>query len=85
VWTAFGELSFLPTGASGRNLAAPPVRKGSDGSMKRRKPKPFRASKEVKRLARLRVGSPPLEKTHKSRKSKLPKHRKREAEKEIEG
>ncbi len=53
--------------------------------MKRRKPKPFRAGKEVKRLARLRLGSPPPEKTHQDRKSKPPKHRKRQAEKDLEG
>lgn len=52
--------------------------------MKRRKPKPFRATKEVKRLARLRLGAPPAEKTHQSRKRKPPKHRKREAERERE-
>jgi hypothetical protein len=46
--------------------------------MKTRKPKPFRATKEVKRQARLLVGSPPPAQLHKSRKHKSPKHKKRE-------
>lgn len=50
--------------------------------MSPRKPrtlKPFRAAKEVKRQARLRVGSPPPLQRHETRKRKPPKHRKREA------
>jgi hypothetical protein len=46
--------------------------------MSTRKPKPFRATKEVKRQARLRVGSPPPARLHESRKRKSPKHKKRE-------
>lgn len=47
---------------------------------KRRKPKPFRATKEVRRLARLTVGAPPAERRHESPKNKPPKHKKREVE-----
>jgi hypothetical protein len=49
-------------------------------SAKRRKPKPFRATKEVRRLARLTLGAPPPGRRQKSSKDKPPKHRKREAE-----
>ena len=42
------------------------------------KPRPFTAEKEVKRRARLTVGSPPAAKQHESRKGKPPKHKKRE-------
>jgi len=52
--------------------------------MPTRKPKPLRATKEVKRLARLRVGAPPPAQTHQSRKHKSPKHKKREWEKSLE-
>ncbi len=41
------------------------------------KPKPFRADKEVKRRARLAVGSPPAAARHLDRKRKPPKHKKR--------
>lgn len=47
---------------------------------KRRKPKPFRATKEVRRLARLTVGAPPPGRRHKTSKDKPPKHPKRAAE-----
>jgi len=52
--------------------------------MPTRKPKPLRATKEVKRLARLRVGAPPPAQLHQSRKHKSPKHKKREWEKTLE-
>jgi len=48
--------------------------------MSNRKPKPFRATKEVKRQARLLVGTPPPAQLHKSRKHKSPKHKGRERE-----
>jgi hypothetical protein len=44
--------------------------------MRSKKPKPFQSTKEVKRLARLRVGSPPAAQTHVDRRKKLPKHKK---------
>jgi hypothetical protein len=47
-------------------------------AMSRRKPKPFRATKEVKRRARLTLGAPPSVQRHETRKSKPPKHKKRE-------
>lgn len=52
-------------------------------TVKRRKPKPFRANKEVKRQARLRLGTPPASRPHKSRRTKPPKHKKREKEAEF--
>jgi hypothetical protein len=52
--------------------------------MSRRKPKPFRAGKEVKRQARLRVGSPPPSQPHETPKKKEPKHKKQLLEKELE-
>jgi hypothetical protein len=45
--------------------------------MSRKKPKPFKSTTEVKRQARLRVGSPPAAQTHVDRRKKLPKHKKR--------
>jgi hypothetical protein len=45
---------------------------------KPRKPKPFRAAKEVKRQARVHVGSPPPIQRHESRKRKPPKHKKQD-------
>jgi hypothetical protein len=53
-------------------------------SRKRRKPKPFRAAKEVRRLARLRVGAPPPARREESAKGKPPKHKKRQAELDTE-
>jgi len=44
----------------------------------RRKPKPFRATKEVKRRARLLVGTPPPVRREPSLGRKPPKHKKRE-------
>ena len=44
------------------------------------KPKPFTAEKEVKRRARLTVGTPPPSKRHESPKRKPPKHKKRDLE-----
>jgi hypothetical protein len=44
--------------------------------MSRKKPKPFESTNEVKRQARLRVGSPPASQTHQDRRKKLPKHKK---------
>ena len=46
------------------------------GSM--RKPKPFKKTTEVKRQARLRVGSPPAAQTHQDKRKKPPKHKERE-------
>ena len=42
------------------------------------KPKPFRAGKEVKRRARLALGTPPAAQRHETRKRKPPKHKKRD-------
>ena len=47
---------------------------------KPRKPKPFRADKEVKRRARLTIGAPPAAQRHETRQRKPPKHKKRELE-----
>jgi len=47
---------------------------------KPRKPKAFRASQEVKRRARLRVGSPPPSRRRQGHKHRSPKHQKREME-----
>jgi hypothetical protein len=46
--------------------------------MSPKKRKPFESTKEVKRLARLRMGSPPAAQTHQDRRKKLPKHKKLE-------
>ena len=51
---------------------------------KRRKRDTFRAAKEVKRLARARVGSPPPVQREESQKRKAPKHKKREVQSEVE-
>ena len=45
--------------------------------MSRKKPKPFKSATEVKRQARLLVGSPPAAQLHVDRRKKLPKHKKR--------
>lgn len=45
---------------------------------KLRRPKPFRATKEAKRLARLKVGIPPPSQVLPDEKRKPPKHRKKE-------
>jgi hypothetical protein len=50
---------------------------------RRRKPKPFRASKEVKRKARNLVGSPPPVRRQENQRRKPPKHKKHEIEAEI--
>jgi hypothetical protein len=52
--------------------------------MSPRKPKRFRASKEVKRQARLQVGTPPPSRRHETPKGKPPKHWKRVIESELE-
>jgi len=52
---------------------------------KPRKPKAFRASKEVKRRARLHVGSPPPSRRQEGRRHRSPKHQKREMEITSEG
>jgi len=44
--------------------------------------KPFRAEKEVKRRARLTLGTPPAARRHESRKRKPPKHKKQELDSE---
>ena len=53
-------------------------------SGKRRALRPFRASKEAKRLARLRLGSPPPARREESAKRLPQKHKKREFEREAE-
>jgi len=50
---------------------------------KRRNLQPFRASKEAKRLARLRVGSPPPARRQESARHSPPKHKKREFQREA--
>ncbi|MFZ0963489.1 MAG: hypothetical protein WAO35_21720 [Terriglobia bacterium] len=52
--------------------------------MSPRKPKPFRSTTEVKRQARLRVGSPPAAQTHQDMRKKLPKHKKRVQQEDTE-
>jgi hypothetical protein len=52
--------------------------------MSRKKPKPFESATEVKRQARLRVGSPPAAQTHQDKRKKLPKHKKRVEQVEAE-
>ena len=52
--------------------------------MSPRKRKTFEKTTEVKRQARLRVGSPPAGEPHKDKRKKLPKHKKREKLAEIE-
>jgi len=49
----------------------------------KRKPKKFRATKEVKRLARLSVGAPRPSQVQPDEKRKSPKHKKRAIEAEI--
>jgi hypothetical protein len=44
--------------------------------MSPKKPKPFKSTTEVKRQARLRVGSPPAAQLHVDKRKKLPKHKK---------
>ena len=44
--------------------------------MRAKKPKPFKNTTEVRRQARLRVGSPPAAVTHTDRRKKPPKHKK---------
>jgi hypothetical protein len=46
--------------------------------MSSRKQKPFRATKEVKRRARIEIGSPPPTRRHDTRKHRPPKHKKQE-------
>jgi len=52
--------------------------------MSRKKAKPFKSTTEVKRQARLRVGSPPAAQTHQDRRKRLPKHKKRVQQVETE-
>jgi hypothetical protein len=52
--------------------------------MSPKKHKPFRNTTEVKRQARLRVGSPPAAQTHQDRRKKLPKHKKHVKQAETE-
>jgi hypothetical protein len=49
---------------------------------RKRKLKPFRAAKEVKRRARLLVGTPPPVRREESPKLKAPKHKKLELQRE---
>jgi len=50
---------------------------------RKRKPKAFRAAKEVKRLARLSVGAPRPSQVQADEKRRSPKHKKRALEAEI--
>jgi hypothetical protein len=50
---------------------------------KRRKPKPFSAAKEVKRQARILVGTPPPSQVQPDEKRKPSKHKKKELEQEL--
>jgi hypothetical protein len=43
---------------------------------RQRRSKPFRATKEVKRRARIELGTPPPTRRQESLKGKLPKHKK---------
>jgi hypothetical protein len=52
-------------------------------SRKRRKRKTFRAAKEVRRLARRRLGTPPPSQRIESPKRKPPKHKKLESEGDL--
>jgi hypothetical protein len=52
--------------------------------MSSRKPKAFEKTTEVKRQARLRVGTPPAAQTHQDKRKKVPKHKKRQKQAEIE-
>jgi hypothetical protein len=52
---------------------------------RRRKLKPFRATKEVKRRARLLVGSVPPVRREESPKLKPPKHKKRDLHQDSDG
>jgi hypothetical protein len=45
--------------------------------MRKKKPKPFKNTTEVRRQARLRVGSPPAALIHTDPRKKPPKHKKR--------
>ena len=49
-----------------------------------KKPKPFQSTTEVKRQARLRVGSPPASQTHLDKRKKSPKHKKRIEQQETD-
>lgn len=49
----------------------------------RRKLKPFRATKEVKRRARILVGTPPPVRREAAPNRKSPKHKKRDLEREA--
>jgi len=55
-----------------------PAGAGGCPGMNRRRQKPFRATKEVKRLARKEIGTPPPTRRLESRKRKPPKHKKQE-------
>ena len=51
---------------------------------KPRKSKPFRATKEVKRQARMQVGTPPPVRRHGTRQRKPPKHKKPDWEQNLD-
>jgi hypothetical protein len=51
---------------------------------KPRKSKPFRATKEVKRQARMQVGTPPPVQRHEARRRKPPKHKKQDWEQDVD-
>jgi hypothetical protein len=46
--------------------------------MRSKKPKAFERATEVRRQARLRIGTPPAAQTHQDKRKKPPKHKKRE-------
>ena len=47
-------------------------------NMRSKKPKAFERATEVRRQARLRIGTPPAAQTHQDKRKKPPKHKKRE-------
>ena len=71
--THFRQFPFSGISLEGRRVATKP-----------RKPKPFRATKEVKRRARLALGAPPAVQRHETPQRKPPKHKKRLLEQEAE-
>jgi hypothetical protein len=48
------------------------------------KKKKFTASQQAKRLARRRVGAPPVEKIYQDRRFRPPKHKKKLAEEQLD-
>ena len=52
--------------------------------MSRKKRTTFEKTTEVKRQARTRVGTPPAAQTHQDLRKKLPKHKKRQTQTDLE-